>query len=55
MCTLWYYQTKGKSTALEEDLADNLDSEIFLQCHLMLIHAHLCLFPKKLTVYKIIS
>lgn len=55
MCTLWSYQTKEKSTALEEDLADNLDSEIFLQCHLMLIRVHLCLFQKKLTVYKIIS
>lgn len=54
MFTLWFYQTKEKSTALEEDLADNLDSEIFLQCLLMLILVHLCLFQKKLTVYKII-
>jgi hypothetical protein len=55
MCTLWYYQTKEKSIALEEDLVDNLDLEIFPQCHLMLIRVHLCLFLKKSTAYKIIS
>ena len=54
MSTLWYYQTKEKFIALGEDLADNLDSEIFQQCHSMLIHVHLCLFLKKLTVYKTI-
>jgi hypothetical protein len=55
MCTQWYYQTKEKSTVLEEDLVDNLDLVISLLCHLMLIRAHLCLFQKKLIVYKIIS
>lgn len=53
MCIPWFLLTWERFTALEEGLVVNLDSEISLLCHLMLIPVRLCLYQKRLIAFKI--